>query len=122
MCSSHAQTTTESTPDVSSKQEIRASVLHGARDLRIVGYTPLKPLKAIFNSNSRNLDQSFHLAQQTFKSAFAPPASAVLIFTTIDTIAMGTFLYKSPSHLATSRLVLWSVLARTSKTSVLEIR
>lgn len=36
MCATHSQTATESKPDVSGQQQIRASVLHGAKDLRIV--------------------------------------------------------------------------------------
>lgn len=35
MCTTHSQTATESKPDISAQQQIRASVLHGAKDLRI---------------------------------------------------------------------------------------
>jgi len=36
MCGNHSQTSTAGKQDDSSQQQIRASVLHGARDLRIV--------------------------------------------------------------------------------------
>lgn len=60
MCATYSQAATESKPDASSELQIRASVLHGAKDLRIV--SPISDITA-----KRRLTQ-----RQESRSIFPP--------------------------------------------------
>lgn len=119
MCATHTQAAAESKPDVSSNsQQIRASVLHGAKDLRIVSCVPSNRLRHRLRRTLRNLVPLLPQGLQTFRSASVRLASAVLIFTTTGTTAMATFLSKNLCPWATSPLVLLLVWAQMSRTSV----
>jgi len=97
-----SEMTTEKTPDVSQdgEQQIRASVLHGAKDLRIVSL-PVFSVDTTF-TKLRKTASSSHPAQQTSKSPSAQPASAAPTCITTDTTAMATSSFGSPCPSAMS--------------------
>lgn len=97
---------TEKKPDLASNsKQIRASVLHGAKDLRIV-----RTLKLILHQNSivddiRKTAPYSLQAQQISKSLSAQQASAAQTCTTTDTTEMATSSSRSPCRLVTNLLV-----------------
>jgi hypothetical protein len=90
-------------PDVSQgPRQIRASVLHGAKDLRIV-----RDLNRQGNPHAdrkrRRADPSFLPVQQTSRSVSEAPVSAAQICITTDITAMATSSFKNPCPWAMSR-------------------
>lgn len=127
----HANMATEKkTPGLAEKtSEIHASVLHGAKDLRIVGTPRQQPqdlggfveggdwenwetrrnklTSHALGQNNRKHAPSPRQALQSFKSASVALVSAARTCITTATSATATSLCKSPCRWATSRRVWW---------------
>jgi hypothetical protein len=88
-----------------SARQIRASVLHGAKDLRIVRCSIFLDERIHADFDQRKTAQSSHPPQQSSRLAYVALVFAVPISTTTDIIAMATSLCESPCHLGMNQLV-----------------